>query len=123
MTHTVEIQLLRSGGWGATCTCGWVPPISPARDDVVRSARSHAEVVTIVDSPRDEPAEHVAPEPGTNLGHVPRRHERLRAELIREPGNTLRFRSVCSCGWKSEPVTMGRVVVVWDQHLDDADGR
>ena len=108
--HTVEILQLRSGAWGGTCTCGWVPPMSPRHDDVLRAARGHAEDVEIVEAP-------------STASHGVRRHERLRAELIRQAGDALLFRSICSCGWRSEPVTMGRVVLVWDRHVDDEESK
>lgn len=29
-----------------------------------------------------------------------------------------RFVSVCSCGWRSEPVRPNRVLIEWEDHVD-----
>jgi hypothetical protein len=36
--------------------------------------------------------------------------------MLRLPDGTLRFRAVCTRGWKSRPVDMDYVVTIWERH-------
>lgn len=39
--HRLEVWGLRSGGWAAYCSCGWVAPLQPSRDEAVDQVQRH----------------------------------------------------------------------------------
>ena len=49
-------------------------------------------------------------------------HEQLSTELAGRDETAGRsvFRARCSCGWISEPVDAGLVLVHWQEHYEDA---
>jgi hypothetical protein len=40
--------------------------------------------------------------------------------LVRSADGGLRFRSRCSCGWASDPVSAALVVAAWEEHCEEA---
>ena len=39
--HRLEVWALRSGGWAASCSCGWTAPLQPTREAAVAEYERH----------------------------------------------------------------------------------
>jgi len=48
----------------------------------------------------------------------PRRHKRVRSEMVRIDDGPPRFQPRCSCGWIGEPVDAGMVVIAFEAHRE-----
>ena len=51
------------------------------------------------------------------------KHQERKSELVRGTDGEVRFRAVCSCGWKSEPVSPEQVLISWQDHAESEPGR
>ena len=113
--HAVDLTRLRSGGWVATCTCGWVGTVAHDQEAAASQANGHAPNLTKDGNRSDVDDSRAQP---TGAARPTRKHDRGHSEMIRLPDGTLRFRAVCSCGWKSRPVDMDYVVTRWERHIE-----
>lgn len=112
--HAIDLSQLGSGGWVPTCTCGWTGTVVMDRGAAQTEARDHAP---------NAPVEEHEPSTGQRSSPPPARpsrpkgkHLRERSEMTRQADGTLKFRAVCACGWKSSPVDMSRVGILWEHH-------
>lgn len=47
------------------------------------------------------------------------RHREEKSEFVMTSDEAQRFRAVCSCGWKSEPIDASEVVIAWESHVEE----